>query len=77
LKLTSSGVRAGAMAYLVNHHQKQAQTPPRSWSGKRLRPSKGYYEIPAPQLRELANRDPTLTRIPRPLAVAATRARST
>jgi hypothetical protein len=42
---------AGAMAYLVNHHQKQAQTPPRGWSGKRLRPSKGYYEIPAPQLR--------------------------
>lgn len=45
---------AGAMAYLVNHHQKQAQTPPRGWQGKRLRPSKGYYEQPAPQLRQLA-----------------------
>lgn len=45
---------AGAMAYLVNHHQKEAQTPPRGWSGKRLRPSKGYYEIPAPELRERA-----------------------
>jgi hypothetical protein len=45
---------AGAIAYLVNHHQKQAQTPPRGWSGKRLRPSKGYYERPIAQLREQA-----------------------
>lgn len=51
---------AGAMAYLVNHHQKEAQTPPPGWSGKRLRPSIGsklvapYYELPAPELRERA-----------------------
>jgi len=45
---------AGAIAYLVNHHQKSAQTPPRGWSGKRLRPSKGYYERPITELREEA-----------------------
>jgi hypothetical protein len=45
---------AGAIAYLVNHHQKSAQTPPRGWSGKRLRPSKGYYERPIGELREEA-----------------------
>jgi hypothetical protein len=45
---------AGAIAYLVNHHQKTAQTPPRGWSGKRLRPSKGYYERPIAELREEA-----------------------
>lgn len=52
---------AGAMAYLVNHHQKQAQTPPRGWSGKRFRPSnpsetrRGYFEQPVTQLREQAS----------------------
>jgi hypothetical protein len=45
---------AGAIAYLVNHHQKSAQTPPRGWSGKRLRPSKGYYERPILEMREEA-----------------------
>jgi hypothetical protein len=45
---------AGAIAYLVNHHQKTAQRPPAGWRGKRLRPSKGYYERPAAELREQA-----------------------
>lgn len=45
---------AGAIAYLVNHHAKSAQTPPRGWSGKRLRPSKGYYERPIVEMREEA-----------------------
>lgn len=45
---------AGAIAYLVNHHQKTAQAPPRGWSGKRFRPSKGYFERPVAQLREEA-----------------------
>jgi hypothetical protein len=45
---------AGAIAYLINHHAKTAQTPPRGWSGKRLRPSKGYYEQPITSLREHA-----------------------
>jgi hypothetical protein len=45
---------AGAIAYLVNHHQKSAQTPPKGWSGKRLRPSKGYYEHPIAAMRERA-----------------------
>jgi hypothetical protein len=45
---------AGAIAYLVNHHAKTAQRPPAGWSGKRLRPSKGYYERPITELREEA-----------------------
>jgi hypothetical protein len=45
---------AGAIAYLINHHAKTAQTPPRGWSGKRLRPSKGYYERPIGEMREEA-----------------------
>jgi hypothetical protein len=45
---------AGAIAYLVNHHAKTAQRPPAGWSGKRLRPSKGYYERPIAEMREEA-----------------------
>ena len=45
---------AGAIAYLVNHHQKGAQTPPRGWSGKRFRPSRGYFASPLPDLRNEA-----------------------
>lgn len=45
---------AGAIAYLVNHHQKGAQTPPRGWSGKRFRPSKGYFASPLGDLRNEA-----------------------
>lgn len=45
---------AGAIAYLVNHHQKTAQAPPKGWSGKRFRPSRGYFAAPVSQLRERA-----------------------
>lgn len=45
---------AGAMAYLINHHAKEAQKPPRGWSGKRLRPSQGYFESPIADLRNEA-----------------------
>lgn len=43
---------AGAIAYLVAHHNKTEQAPPDGWSGKRFRPSKGYFTRPVPQLRE-------------------------
>src|SRR6185436_19966553 len=48
---------AGALAYLVNHHQKTAQRPPHGWTGKRFRPSNprgdrpGYFERPIAELR--------------------------
>lgn len=46
---------AGATMYVAQHHQKESQAPPRSWSGtRRVRPSKGYYELPAAQLRKMA-----------------------
>jgi hypothetical protein len=45
---------AGAMAYLVNHHHKTAQAPPKGWTGKRLRPSQGYFTQPLPELRQAA-----------------------
>jgi hypothetical protein len=45
---------AGAIAYLVNHHQKSAQTPPRGWSGKRFRPSRGYFASALADLRNEA-----------------------
>ncbi len=45
---------AGAIAYLVNHHQKSAQTPPKGWSGKRFRPSRGYFASPLGDLRNEA-----------------------
>lgn len=42
---------AGATAYLVHHHQKREQAPPEGWSGKRLRPSRGYFAEPVAELR--------------------------
>lgn len=33
----------GAVAYMVGHHHKREQAPPSGWSGKRIRPSKGYF----------------------------------
>lgn len=41
----------GAIAYLALHHHKREQQPPPGWSGKRFRPSRGYFEVPVPQLR--------------------------
>lgn len=45
---------AGATAYLVHHHRKREQAPPEGWSGKRLRPSRGYFGEPVADLRREA-----------------------
>lgn len=45
---------AGATAYLVHHHRKREQAPPRGFTGKRLRPSRGYFAQPVAELREQA-----------------------
>lgn len=46
---------AGATAYLVHHHNKASQAPPAGYTGKRLRPSKGYYAAPVADLRRQAH----------------------
>jgi len=46
--------QAGAIAYLALHHHKREQAPPPGWTGKRLRPSKGYFCRPVQELREEA-----------------------
>lgn len=33
----------GVVGYLALHHEKLSQAPPSGWSGRRLRPSKGYF----------------------------------
>jgi len=47
------------MASLVGHHLKAAQAPPPGWEGRRVGTSKGYYALPA---RELRARAETLVR---------------
>jgi hypothetical protein len=47
---------AGAIAYLTLHHHKKRQAPPPGFKGRRLRPSKGYYEQPIAELRTLAQK---------------------
>jgi hypothetical protein len=47
---------AGAIAYLTLHHHKKSQAPPPGFKGRRLRPSKGYYEQPIAELRQLARK---------------------
>ena len=42
-QLRSAG---GATAYLALHHEKTDQGPPAGWTGKRLRPSRGYFGPP-------------------------------
>jgi hypothetical protein len=44
----------GAVAYLALHHHKHEQRPPRSWKGKRFRPSQGYFARPVAELRDQA-----------------------
>jgi hypothetical protein len=46
----------GAIAYMVGHHHKREQAPPAGWSGKRIRPSQGYFERPVAELRRHAKR---------------------
>jgi hypothetical protein len=45
---------AGALAYFALHHHKEAQKPPKGWSGKRFRPTRGYFNEPIPALRTRA-----------------------
>lgn len=47
---------AGAIAYLALHHNKRSQSPPPGFRGRRLRPSKGYYDLPVAELRQLARK---------------------
>lgn len=44
----------GAIAYLALHHHKDEQRPPKGWTGKRFRPSQGYFARPLPELRREA-----------------------
>jgi hypothetical protein len=45
---------AGAIAYLTHHHHKKEQAPPPGFTGKRMRPSKGYFVRPVAELRNEA-----------------------
>jgi hypothetical protein len=46
---------AGATMYVAQHHQKESQAPPKWWGPtRRVRPGRGYYELPASQLRKMA-----------------------
>jgi hypothetical protein len=44
----------GAIAYMVGHHHKRDQAPPRSFTGKRIRPSRGYFTRPVAEIRQEA-----------------------
>lgn len=45
----------GVVSYVARHHLKESQAPPISWGPtRRIRPSKGYYSLPAPELRAIA-----------------------
>lgn len=35
----------GVVGYLALHHEKMEQAPPPGWTGRRLRPSKGYFAV--------------------------------
>lgn len=46
---------AGATMYVARHHLKESQAPPAEWGPtRRLRPSRGYWSIPAADLRSEA-----------------------
>ena len=44
----------GVVGYLALHHEKQSQAPPEGWTGRRLRPSKGYFAIDGRTRRDRA-----------------------
>lgn len=45
----------GVIAYVARHHLKESQAPPASWGRtRRIRPSRGYYALPARELRRMA-----------------------
>lgn len=60
----------GSIAYLALHHHKDEQRPPEGWSGKRFRPSRGYFERPVPELRAEARELVADRRIERELVSA-------
>lgn len=40
--------------YMALHHRKPEQAPPDWWTGRRTRPSKGYYHLGTPELKRQA-----------------------
>jgi hypothetical protein len=44
----------GVVGYLALHHEKMEQRPPDGWTGRRLRPSKGYFARSGRERRERA-----------------------
>ena len=44
----------GVVGYLALHHEKIEQRPPDGWTGRRLRPSKGYFALPGAERRDTA-----------------------
>lgn len=44
----------GVVGYLALHHEKLSQAPPEGWSGRRLRPSKGYFALDGRTRRDRA-----------------------
>lgn len=60
----------GAIAYLALHHHKTEQRPPEGWTGKRFRPSRGYFNRPIAELRQEARALMADERIERALVTA-------
>lgn len=44
----------GLMRYLALHFQKESQAPPEGWRGHRFMASRGFFQVPLPELREQA-----------------------
>lgn len=44
----------GVVGYLALHHEKISQAPPKGWTGRRLRPSAGYFARSGRERRERA-----------------------
>lgn len=44
----------GVVGYLALHHEKLEQAPPQGWTGRRLRPSRGYFAVSGREIRERA-----------------------
>jgi hypothetical protein len=51
VELAELRTAAGAAHYLTHHHGKRAQLPPAGWKGRRYRPTRGYFALPAPERR--------------------------
>ena len=44
----------GVVGYLALHHEKMEQAPPPGWTGRRLRPSRGYFAVSGREMRSRA-----------------------